>query len=44
MIKEGPHSPHTNRLNGRQRNGGGRAKDLILAEKEARFRMSGVKH
>lgn len=32
-IKEGPHSPHTNRLTRRQRDGGGRAEDLILGEK-----------
>lgn len=44
MIKEGPHSPHTNRLTGRQRDGGGKANDLILGEKEVKFRMFVVGH
>lgn len=44
MIKEGPHSPHSNRLTGRQRDGEGRAKDLSLGEKEVKFRMFGVGH
>lgn len=44
MIKEGPHSPHTNRLTGRQRDGGGGAKDLILGEKEIKFRMFVIGH
>lgn len=45
MIKEGPHSPHTNRLTGRQSDGGGRAKDRILGEKEVKlmpFRLLGL--
>lgn len=30
MIKQGPHSPHTDRLTGRQRDWRGKARGLIL--------------
>lgn len=39
MIKEGPHSPHTDRLSGRQRDEGGREKNQILGKKEVKFRL-----